>query len=234
MTVREACDVNIECVVLDAMGVVFRAADDVAEQLVPFVRSQGGVEDVGAIEAAYLDASRGSITADAFWSKVGLSPSLEDEYLSGHALIPGVREFLAHAHDVNAPVWLLSNDVERWSRKLRNAFALDSWLCGAVISSDAAARKPDAAIYRYFMRRSGYDAPTILFVDDREKNVAAASALGIQALHFDVGGGFASLTPVVLTPRDRATRDVQRAVPPTDPRSGALSRTRGGDADTAR
>ncbi len=95
MTVREGRDVNIECVVLDAMGVVFRAADDVAELLVPFVRNRGGVEDVGAIEAAYLDASRGSITADAFWLKVGLSPSLEDDYLSGHALTPGAREFLA-------------------------------------------------------------------------------------------------------------------------------------------
>lgn len=195
MSVGGARDVSIECVVLDAMGVVFRAADDVAELLVPFVRSHGGVEDVGAIEAAYLDASRGSITADVFWLKVGLSPSLEDDYLSGHALIPGVREFLAHAYDVNAPVWLLSNDVERWSRKLRSAFALDSSLCGAVISSDAAARKPDAAIYHYFMRRSGYAAPAILFVDDREKNVVAASAVGIQALQFDVDTGFASLTP---------------------------------------
>lgn len=150
MTVREGRDVIIECVVLDAMGVVFRAADDVAELLVPFVRNRGGVDDVGAIEAAYLDASRGSITADAFWLKVGLSPSLEDDYLSGHALTPGAREFLGHASDMNAPVWLLSN---------------------------------------------GYDAPAILFVDDREKNVAAAAALGIHALQFGVNTGFASLTP---------------------------------------
>ena len=159
MTVREGRDVNIECVVLDAMGVVFRAADDVAELLVPFVRSRGGVEDVGAIEAAYLDASRGSITADAFWLKVGLSPSLEDDYLSGHALTPGARDFLAHASDMNAPVWLLSNHVERWSRKLRSAFALNTWLCGAVISSDATARKPDAAIFATSLHRSGYDPP---------------------------------------------------------------------------
>ncbi len=186
---------TIECVVLDAMGVVFRAADDVAELLVPFVRSRGGVEDAAAIEAAYLDASRGSITADAFWLKVGLSPPLEDDYLSGHALTSGARDFLALASDMDAPVWLLSNDVERWSRKLRNAFALDAWLCGAVISSDAAARKPDAAIYRYFMHRSGYDAGAILFVDDRAKNVAAAAALGVKALQFEAASGFASLTP---------------------------------------
>jgi FMN phosphatase YigB (HAD superfamily) len=187
--------VSVECVVLDAMGVVFRAADDVAELLVPFVRSRGGVEDASSIEAAYQDASRGSITADAFWLKVGLSPSLEDDYLSGHALTPGAREFLALASDMHAPVWLLSNDVERWSRKLRSAFALDAWLCGAVISSDAAARKPDAAIYRYFMRRSGYDAAAILFVDDRAKNVAAAAALGVKALQFEAASGFAFLTP---------------------------------------
>lgn len=36
--------------VLDAMGVIFRAADDVAELRVSFVREAGGVENVGHIE----------------------------------------------------------------------------------------------------------------------------------------------------------------------------------------
>ena len=36
---------------------------------------------------------------------------------------------------------------------------------------------------------NGYDAPAILFVDDRQKNVAAAAALGIHALQFGVTPG---------------------------------------------
>jgi len=34
------------------MGVLYPAADDVAELLVPFVRGHGGLDDAGAIEAA--------------------------------------------------------------------------------------------------------------------------------------------------------------------------------------
>ena len=102
---------------------------------------------------------------------------------------------LAEEHDV--PVWLLSNDVERWSRKLRVAFGLDALLSGSVISSDARARKPDPAIYRYFLRRSGYRADDILFVDDREKNVAAAGAIGMRALRFGGDVDFGSLTKLL-------------------------------------
>jgi len=185
---------GVACLALDAMGVVFRAADDVAELLIPFVRSHGGVEDAGAIRSAYLEASLGAITADGFWRKVGLRPSLEDDYLSGHALTPGAREMLMLANDRDLPVWLLSNDVERWSRALRAAFAIERWLSGSVISSDAGARKPDVAIYRCFLRRSGYAAERVLFVDDRDKNVGAARAVGIRSLPFDTDTGFVGLT----------------------------------------
>jgi FMN phosphatase YigB (HAD superfamily) len=58
------------------------------------------------------------------------------------------------ASDRGVPVWIVSNDVERWSRKpARRSRSMRT--SGAVISSDAGARKPDPAIYRYFMRRSG-------------------------------------------------------------------------------
>ena len=152
---------SVACVALDAMGVLFRAADDVAELLIPFVRNRGGVEDAGAIQSAYVDASLGAITADAFWRNVGLRPSLEDEYLSGHALMPGAREILRLANDRGVPVWVLSNDVERWSRKLRDSFAIERWLSGSVISSDATARKPDAGdipllpAQKWLRRRAG-------------------------------------------------------------------------------
>lgn len=59
-------------VVLDAMGVIFQAADDVAELLIPFIREAGGCTSPQEVEAAYLDASLGVIGPDEFWSRVGL------------------------------------------------------------------------------------------------------------------------------------------------------------------
>jgi len=173
------------------MGVIFSAADDVAELLVPFVRAAGG--DAGRVDSTYLQASAGSIDADEFWLRVGLDASVEEEYLAQHSLVPGAREFIARVNDAGTPVWCLSNDVARWSQKLRAMFGLEPLLAGSVISSDVRARKPDPAIYRCFLDRSGYRGSDVLFVDDRQRNVDAASAFGIRSRRFSKTYGFERL-----------------------------------------
>lgn len=42
----------MRCLVLDGMGVIFAASDDVVELLVPFVRATGG--DPAQVETAYM------------------------------------------------------------------------------------------------------------------------------------------------------------------------------------
>ena len=175
------------------MGVLFAAADDVAELLVPFIRSMGGERDARAIESVYLEASLGNIDADSFWTRVGLDPTAENAYLSQHRLSTGALEFLTSAHRVSLPVWCLSNDVARWSRRLRETFGLEPLLAGAVISSDARTRKPDRGIYERLLTAAGCRPNELLFVDDRAKNVTAAEALGIRAIRFTADYGYAQL-----------------------------------------
>lgn len=172
------------CLVLDAMGVLFAAADDVAEILIPFVRSAGGEKDAQTIESLYLEASLGVIDPDAFWVRVGLDPAVEDAYLSQHRLVPGAREFLSSALQAGLPVWCLSNDVGRWSRRLRQKLGIAPMLAGAVISSDVKVRKPDRGIYERLLVETGRRPAELLFVDDRARNVASAAALGIPAIEF--------------------------------------------------
>jgi len=166
------------------MGVLFSAADDVAELLIPFIRSAGGESDTRVIESAYLEASLGRIDVDTFWAYVGLSPEVEHAYLSKHRLADGAMEFLASARRAGLPVWCLSNDVGRWSKRLRESLGIEPLLAGAVISSDAKVRKPDRGIYERLLTDTGCRPSDLLFVDDRATNVASASALGIPALVF--------------------------------------------------
>jgi 2-haloacid dehalogenase len=158
--------------------------DDVAEILIPFVRSAGGESDARTIESVYMQASLGIIDADAFWVRVGLDPAVEDAYLSKHRLVAGAREFLASARQAGLPVWCLSNDVGRWSRRLRETLGLGRLLAGAVVSSDAKVRKPDRGIYEQLVAATGWRPAELLFVDDRAKNVAGAAAVGIPAIEF--------------------------------------------------
>lgn len=55
---------------------------------------------------------------------------------------------------------------------------------GAVISGDEGVVKPDPAIYRVLIERFDVDPRTAAFVDDRQENVDAASALGFTAVLF--------------------------------------------------
>ena len=170
---------------LDAMGVLYKSGDDVGELLEPFVRQHGG--DVEKVEAAYHAASLGEISADAFWTRVGLPPDLEDDYLSLHELRQDVEPALAAAGDYFGGVCCLSNDVSRWSLKLRRKFGLEAHITGWFISGEMWMRKPDPRIYHQMVDGLGVTAQAVSFVDDREANVAAARAAGLNAILFEPG-----------------------------------------------
>lgn len=186
----------MKCLVLDAMGVIFQAADDVVELLIPFVAEHGGEVDV--VQSAYLDASLGRISADEFWEKVGVDANLEDDYLARHRLSNGVIELVDIARQRHLPVWCLSNDLGCWSRKLREYFGLERLLSGSIISGDVHVRKPDPKIYEELLNSSGFMAADLLFVDDRPKNVQAAQMLGIESIQFDPLQGFDEIVAKVV------------------------------------
>ena len=179
--------------VLDAMGVIFRAADDVAELLIPYIGERGGSDDATAIEAAYHEASLGRLGADDFWQRVGLEAQIETDFLARHELNDGIVDLLQQAKSCRVPVWCLSNDVGRWSAHLRKTLGIEPWLAGATISADVGLRKPDPQIYPRMLAASGFGANQILFVDDRAKNVDAARACGIDSLLFEPRRGFGQI-----------------------------------------
>lgn len=175
-------------IVLDAMGVIYKACDDVAELLYPFIVEKGGVDDPDRIMKIYIDASLGKMTAPEFWQSVGISPELEDEYLERHALREGVVDFLKEMRSSGLNVWCLSNDVSGWSKKLRRNFCIEGWFEGFVISGDVGLRKPDPAIYTVLLKEIGCRADEIILVDDNVKNVDAAAGKGIAAVLFNSCG----------------------------------------------
>ena len=171
-------------IVLDAMGVIYRAQDDVGELLVPFIRSHGVSIDTGFLNTLYEKVSLGHLDVDEFWTELGLSPTVEDAYLAGHELNEGVLDFLKFARNAGIDVWCLSNDVSRWSSKLRQRFALEDLFVGFVISADIGFRKPSEEAYRCLISRMGF-VPS-LFVDDRAVNVSRARSVGIPSVRFDM------------------------------------------------
>ncbi len=184
----------MKILVLDAMGVIYKSSSIVGELLAPFILQNGGETGKENVKKAYLSASLGDISADQFWQQVGLDPELEDQYLSLHRISEGLKAFLVTANEMKIPVWMLSNDVDRWSRKLRCKFDIERYFQGAVISGDVRSRKPDVAIYQALFDRSGISPEQMLFFDDKQENVSTAMALGMPSILFDTTRGFSYLT----------------------------------------
>jgi putative hydrolase of the HAD superfamily len=180
-------NIRPKVLVLDAMGVIYEAGDDVADLLIPFIREYGGINDALEIEAIYKEASLGRIDTSEFWGRVGVRHELEDEYLSRFRLSDGIRDMLGMAAERFERVACLSNDLSEWSRKLRRRFQLEPYFAGWYISGDVGVRKPDRQIYERMLTELNVDPSHVIFVDDRVKNLDAAAELGLQTVYYDNG-----------------------------------------------
>jgi len=178
-------EVELKCIVLDAMGVMYPVGDDVKDLLYPFIVEKGGASDYSHIRDRYIEASLGRMSAADFWRSAGVDPSLEDEYLSRHTLSPGLTEFLNDFSSSGRELWCLSNDVAEWSQKLRRIHRLEKYFRGFIISGETGLRKPDRRIYELLLTRTKCQAGEVMFVDDNINNLNTAAELGLITALFD-------------------------------------------------
>ncbi len=82
------------------------------------------------------------------------------------------------------PLYLLSNTNESHYDFLSGTFKVHRHFQELILSHKVGFTKPDPRIYQEVLTRSGLAANEIVFVDDLERNVAAAAALGINSIRF--------------------------------------------------
>ncbi len=177
---RDAIDV----VVFDAMGVLYACADDVADLLVPYLRSHGCVLDRPGIAELYKECSLGKLSSADFWATAGAPGASDEEYCQSHRLTEGVVALLAELETTGVRLACLSNDVSEWSKLLRDRFGLGEYLTDWFVSGDIGVRKPDPEAFATLRRRLDVVPDRVLLIDDREENVTAARDAGFQALRF--------------------------------------------------
>ena len=178
---------RIQVVVLDAIGVLYREADDVESLLIPFVRDHGGVDDPLVIRAHYVDASLGHHTTRELWSLLrvpGDAAQLDREYIERIELSDGVHQFLDAMDQRGIAVAALTNDVSEWSVLTRCRFGLDVRIHPWIVSGDVGARKPDEKIFVELARALDVPLRACLLVDDRSENLAAGRAHAMATVQF--------------------------------------------------
>lgn len=98
--------------------------------------------------------------------------------------IEGTVDVLATLKRQRVPVYGISNWSAETFPPQRERFPFLSWFDDLVISGVERVMKPDPRIFRILLERNRIAAESAVFIDDVERNAAAATRLGIHGIHF--------------------------------------------------
>lgn len=98
-----------------------------------------------------------------------------------------IEETVAILRDLRAratPIFALTNWSAETFPVARSRFGFLDWFAHIVVSGEVGLAKPDPAIFRLTAERTGIVPQRTLFIDDSDRNIASAAALGYQVHRF--------------------------------------------------
>lgn len=174
----------MKAVILDMYGVIMKQTGD---DFVPYVQRTFPKLRPEDIWEPWFKADAGELTSLDVWRMLGFTGDLEKiekEYLDTIEINDGFIEFASTIGKTHK-LAIISNDSSRWSRYIREKFDINKYFDVISISGDLKMSKPDAHIFMLTMEKLGCAAADCVYVDDREGNLAAAKALGMETVMFN-------------------------------------------------
>jgi len=121
-------------------------------------------------------------TANVTCDKDALLEALGDIFWLNPEIVPVISQLWT----ANVPLGILSNTCEAHFDVARRKFQVLNYFFGPLITSyESKSMKPDAKIYVDAIAAAGVKANEIFFTDDKEENITAAIAAGIDAVQFE-------------------------------------------------
>lgn len=182
---------QIQAVIFDIGGVLVRTRDQSGRRKweTRLGLSPGGAESLVLNSEMGFRAQRGEITTAELWDWVRDHLQLDEEldafredFWGGDTVDEALVALIEELRP-NYRMAALSNAADSLLESLASYNLLDKFDL-VVGSAFEGVMKPDPAIYLTTLRRLGVEAAEAVFIDDAPANVAAAAALGIQAIRF--------------------------------------------------
>lgn len=98
--------------------------------------------------------------------------------------IPGTVAILGALHAAGTPLYALTNWSQETFPIAQRRFDFLSLFRDIVVSGSERLVTPDPAIYRLMVERFELDPTRCVYIDDNPTNAAAASEVGMHAIHF--------------------------------------------------
>jgi HAD superfamily hydrolase (TIGR01509 family) len=143
--------------------------------------------DQGPLLHAY---ERGEMDSPAFHRAVAEATGLTTPYAEFARIfgdifreIPPMVALHGRLRAAGVPTCVFSNTNDLAMRHVRAAFPFFAGFDAYVFSYEHGAMKPDARLYEVVERVTGRRGAELLYLDDREENIAAGAARGWQVIH---------------------------------------------------
>ena len=196
---------NIQAVLFDADGVLQKPAEDGRERLASLCgvesRREEFVTDFLSAEMPCLrgDADMSDTIADVL--KKWDSPFNVEQAIETHTKIveanPESIEVVRALRKSGVPAYLATNQHEYRARYMSEGFGYADIFDGEFYSCRLGAMKPDPNYFHAILKSLPYQPEQLLFIDDRDRNVAAAQNVGIHGVQYDIEDGVEALCGVL-------------------------------------
>ena len=171
--------------------------DRLTAPFIPDKEMQKCISEV-VFDRIYWDRlDKGTITDDELKTEIrsrvpkesgDLACKVYDNWVNTLTPVKGMQQLIYDIHKTDKKLYLLSNisigfaDSYRtvgWINELFNCFD------GMVLSGTIGMVKPDAEIFNFLLNKYSLKAEECLFIDDNDKNISGARAVGIGGYLFD-------------------------------------------------
>ncbi len=179
-------------VIFDLSEVYLRGLKGTEEILEPLLKIP--VENIKEILLHGKHTSKffhGEVNEKEFWRSVKdegnwniSTKKLKEAVRKNFSEIEGTREIIEELKNKRYKMGLLSVHAKEWIDHLEKRFDYHKLFHSILYSFEVGVSKPDKKSYQLILEKLDAKPEECLFIDDHEKNIAAAKELGISTIHF--------------------------------------------------
>lgn len=197
--------VNIQAVLFDADGVLQNPVEGGREKLASLcgvdARREEFVRDFLSAEMPCLrgDADMADTIAEVL--KKWDSPYSVEHAIETHtkivAMNPESLEVVHALRKSGVPAYLATNQHEYRARYMSEVFGYGDIFDGEFYSCRLGTKKPEPDYFHAVLESLPYPPERLLFIDDRNQNVAAARSVGINGVEYEIEEGVGALQSIL-------------------------------------
>lgn len=177
----------LRLLVVDVHGVIVRPTQPLEGLLLPVILNENPDIDPELVRDRHRKLVLGRLTAEEFWSDLGLGPigrEVETRYLSSFKLVPGLHPFLDRVASRGLPVAAVGNQPREWGLRLRRMAELEDSVSSWLVSGEVGADLPERPLFEATRRVMSVDLYDCLYLSSVPEYLDAASDMGMATGYF--------------------------------------------------